>query len=337
MTVDLKTTYLGLELRSPLVAAASPLSGDLETLQQLEAAGAAAVVMKSLFEEQIEHEAIEAMRMLDFATESVGEALTWFPELENYNTGPTGWLEHVERCRQHLKIPVIGSLNGASPGGWTRYARRLEDTGIDALELNIYYVAAEPGITGAEVENRYIELVESVCKTISIPVAVKIGPYFSSVSNMARRLTEAGAAGIVIFNRFIHPDIDLGTMEVVANMEMSSPSELRQTLRWIAILRGRIPSSLAASTGAHRATDVIKLLLAGADVVQMASALLQRGPGWIGKVQMELEEWLSEEDYESVEQMKGSLCARAADDPAAYERAHYMKALVRFSQEMPRS
>ena len=332
MSADLSTTYLGLKLRSPLVASASPLSGKMDSLRRMEAAGAGAVVMQSLFEEQIEHEELQLHAALEAGTQSYAEALTYLPELDDYNSGPRAYLAHLEATKRALSIPVIASLNGYSAGGWTRYARLMQESGADALELNAYFVAADPDWDAADVEARYLELVAGVRAAISIPLAVKISPYFSSPANMARRLVEAGADGLVLFNRFLHPDIDLGRLEVVPALSLSTSEELRLPLRWIAILKGRLPASLAGTGGVHSAADALKLLLAGADVAMLASALLLHQPEHLGVMLDGLRAWLDERDYVSVEQLKGSLSQLNCPDPAAFERANYMRALVNYTR-----
>ncbi|MDX1691037.1 MAG: dihydroorotate dehydrogenase-like protein [Acidimicrobiia bacterium] len=335
MTVELESTYLGMTLRNPLVVAANPLGRDVEMLKRLEAAGAAAVVLPSLFEEQIEHEAYEVHNVMEYGAETYAEHASGFlPEMQEYNTGPQRYLDLVGAAREALDVPVIGSLNGASPGGWTEYARMIQDAGADALELNIYFVAADLDETGAEVEGRYLRLVQQVRSAISIPLAVKIGPYFSSIGHFARLLVDVGADGLVLFNRFNQPDIDLETLDVLPKVRLTDSDSGRLTLRWIAILRGRIEASLAATTGVHTSDDVLKLLLSGADVTMMASALLKHGPVRLTTVLDGVRAWLEEHDYASVEQMKGSLSQQYSPDPAAFERANYMDALVSYS--MPR-
>ena len=328
---DLRTRYLGLELANPVVPSASTLSSRIDTLKRLQDAGAAAVVMQSLFEEQIEHEEIEIDRMLEAGAHSFPEAITYVPELEDYNIGPDAYLRHLEQTKEELEIPVIGSLNGASKGGWVRHAKLIRDAGADALELNIYYVAADPNLTSAEVEQRYIGLVAAVRSSVDIPLAVKVGPFFSSMANMARRLVEAGADGLVLFNRFLQPDIDLETLGVDPTLHLSTSEELRLPLRWIAILRGRVDASLAATTGVHTWEDAMKLILAGADVTMMASALFKHGPEHVRTVVDGIRTWLDEHEYESVEQAKGSVSQAACPDPVAFERSNYMRALVSFT------
>jgi dihydroorotate dehydrogenase (fumarate) len=331
MSVDLSTSYLGLKLKNPIVAGASPMTGQLDRLKELEAAGVSAVVMPSLFEEQIEHEEMEIARMAWTDAEGSAEAQTFFPTLEDYRIGPHAYLSQLEQAKSALSIPVIASLNGVSPGGWMRYAKLFEDHGADAVELNIYYVATEMDAVSASVEQRYLDLVSKVKESISIPLAVKIGPYFSAMAQMATRLKAAGADGLVLFNRFMQPDIDLETLQVTPHVELSSSVEVRLPLRWVAILRGRVDLSLAATTGVHTSQDVLKLLLAGADVTMFASSLLRRGARYPAQVLQEMTEWLEEHEYSSIEQMKGSVSQLNCPEPAEFERANYMKALISYS------
>jgi dihydroorotate dehydrogenase (fumarate) len=335
MTADLRTNYMGLELANPLVAAASPLSGTLDGLLALEEAGASAVVLQSLFEEQIEHHELQVESILETARDSFPEAHNFFPGLDDYNTGPESYLQLVEAAKERLAIPVIGSLNGISIGGWIRYARLIEEAGADALELNIYFVTPDANTSSAEVEKRYVDLVGEIATSISIPLAVKVGPYFSSLANMARRFSIAGAQGLVLFNRFLYPDISLAKLRVVPTLHLSSSEEALMPLRWIAILSGQVPLSLAASSGIHTAQDVVKLLLAGADVTMMASALLRRGPGHLRGVIAGVGAWLDEHEYQSVRQMKGSMSQDSSAEPAEFERANYMRSLVDFTVASP--
>lgn len=334
MSVDLSTGYLGMRLRNPFVVSASPLGRDLDRLLLLEAAGASAVVLPSLFEEQIEYDSMRVHTALERGTESFAEALTYLPELRNYNTGPDRYLKMITKARDSLRIPVIASLNGASPGGWTGYARRMQDAGAHALELNIFFVAADMDETADEVERRYLDIVSEVRGAITIPLAVKVGPYFSAMAAMARRLVESGADGLVLFNRFYQPDIDLEHLVVAANLKLSTSVELRLPLRWIAILHGRIKASLAATSGVHDHLDAIKLLLVGADIAMTASALLLHGPGWMESAVSGLTTWMTEREYSSVEQLKGSMSFHGVPNPAAFARANYMETLA--SYEMPR-
>ncbi len=329
---DLRTTYLGLELANPVVAAASPLTGAVDTLLELEDAGAAAVVLPSLFEEQIEHEAMAVHHGLEFGAEHHSEVTGgYFPELDDYNTGPDDYLATLTAAKANLSIPVIASLNGDSTGGWVHYAKVLEDEGADAIELNVYLIAADVDATGADVERRYLELVSEVRAAVQVPLAVKVGPYFSSPANMAKRLVESGADGLVLFNRFYQPDIDLDELTTTPNLKLSTPEEMRLVLRWMAILCGRIDGSLAATTGVHDAEAVVKLILAGADVAMLASSLLLHGTAHLGTVLEGLRTWFTERDYESVAQARGSLGQQSSPDPSAFERVNYMKALVTYS------
>jgi len=325
--MDLSTSYLGLKLKNPIVPSASPLSHSLDSMRRLEDAGASAIVMYSLFEEQIAHETAELNHYLSYGTESFAEALTYFPESEDYNLGPEEYVDLLHKAKQSLGIPVIGSLNGVSTGGWIKYAKKIEEAGADALELNVYYIPTDPKLTGEDVENRYFEVLNAVKSTIRIPVAMKLNPFFSSLANIAHRLDAAGADGLVLFNRFYQPDIDLESLEVKPNVILSTPQALRLPLRWIAILHGRVKASLAATSGIHTAQDVLKMLMAGADITMMASALLKQGPQQIKTVLADMDQWMLEHEYHSVRQMKGSMSQKSIADPAAFERANYMKAL----------
>ncbi len=328
--MDLTTRYLGLTLKNPIVPSASPLSHSLDSMKRLEDAGAGAIVMYSLFEEQIAHEAAELNHYLSYGTESFAEALSYFPAARDYNLGPDDYVNLVHRAKTALTIPVIGSLNGVSTGGWVQYARKIEEAGADALELNVYYIPTDPKLAGSEVENRYVEVLEAVKKNVSIPVAMKLNPFFSALHNVAHRLDAAGANGLVLFNRFYQPDIDLDTLEVTPNVILSTPHALRLPLRWIAILHGRVRASLAATSGIHTGRDVLKMIMAGADVTMMCSALLKHGPQHIAKTLEEVEQWMTEHEYASIQQMKGSMSQKSIADPSAFERANYMKALQSF-------
>jgi dihydroorotate dehydrogenase (fumarate) len=325
--MDLSTTYLGLKLKNPLVPSASPLSHTLDGMKRLEDNGASAVVMYSLFEEQIAHESAELNHYLSYGTESFAEALTYFPESDDYNLGPDEYVELLHKAKSSLNIPVIGSLNGISTGGWVKFARKIEEAGADAIELNVYYIPTDPKLTGTDVEDRYLEVLRSVKSTVKIPVAMKLSPFFSSMANMAHRLDAAGANGLVLFNRFYQPDINLETLDVTPNVILSSPQALRLPLRWVAILHGRIKASIAATSGIHSTQDVLKMLMAGADVTMMCSSLLRNGPQRIKEILVELDQWMLEHEYVSVKQMKGSMSQKSIADPAAFERANYMKAL----------
>jgi dihydroorotate dehydrogenase (fumarate) len=334
MSLSLRTKYLGLDLKNPVVASAGPLTGRIDSLMKLEEAGAAAVVLPSLFEEQITREEVEIALLYDFHNEGFAEAQTYLPEMESYNTGPESYLRLVRQAKQSLTVPVIASLNGTTNGGWTHYGKMIEDAGADALELNIYYLATDPEMTALQVEDQYLELVSGVRGAVSIPLAVKIGPFFSSVPNMAKRLFATGADGLVLFNRFLQPDIDLETLSVEPRLVLSSSDELRLPLRWIAILRSHFEKSLAATSGVHTAEDVIKLLFAGADVAMTTSAVLKHGPGLVSDLLYGLRTWLEEKEYVSVEQMKGSMSQRNCADPAAFERANYIKTIQSYSSPL---
>ncbi|MEP7034741.1 MAG: dihydroorotate dehydrogenase-like protein [Dermatophilaceae bacterium] len=328
---DLSTTYLGLRLRSPLVASSGPLTGRVDSLRALEQSGIAAVVLPSLFEEQVEHEERQADRLGDLGTDSNPEATGYFPDLGDYESVADRYLRHVEDAKKALSIPVIASLNGVTPGGWVRYARLLELAGADAVELNLYGLATEMDVTGGEVEDDQVELVALVKASLSIPLAVKIGPYYSALGHVAARLTNAGADGLVLFNRFYQPDIDPKTRKVTPALVLSSSVELRLPLRWTAILSGRVEASLAVTTGVHTGADAARCLLAGADVAMMTSALLENGPEHVAAVENELVAWAMESGFESVSQLKGSVSQRNTADPSAFERANYMAALIGFT------
>jgi dihydroorotate dehydrogenase (fumarate) len=331
VTPDLRTSYLGLQLRSPLMASASPLTGELDGLRRLQDAGAAAAVLPSQFEEQLTHDQVELDRLLETTAEHVGEAQSYFPQLEDYNTGPWSYLHLIERAKRAVAMPVIASLNGVTPGGWVRHARRMQDAGADALELNLYTVAADPRVGAAELEARYLELVASVRAAVTVPLAVKLSPFFTAFANLAVRIVEAGADGLVLFNRFYQPDLDLDALQVVPRLVLSTSQELRLPLRWIAILRGHVRASLAATTGIHTGMDAAKALLAGADVVMMTSALLRHGPEHVRTVEQELAAVMAERDYDSVAQARGSMSLSSMPDPAAFERANYMRTLMSWS------
>ncbi len=325
--MDLTTTYLGLKLKNPIVPAASPLSYSLDSMKQLEDAGASAIVMYSLFEEQIAHERSELLHYLSHGTESYAEALSYFPDVQQYNLGAEDYLKHIQKAKKSLSIPIIGSLNGVSVGGWNKYANKIEEAGADALELNIYLIPTDLNTSGADVEKKYLDILQAIKQTVKIPIAVKLSPFFSAVANIAKKLDQAGANGLVLFNRFYQPDIDLETLEVQPNVILSTPNAMRLPMRWIAILYGRLKANLAATSGIYTAEDVLKMLMVGADVTMMCSALLKHGPDQISKVLKDLEKWMTENEYVSVEQMKGSMSQKSVADPEAFERANYMKSL----------
>lgn len=329
---DLTTTYLGLRLKNPLVVSASPLSKKVAMAQHLEECGAAAIVMYSLFEEQITHESHELDHYLERGTHSYAESLSYFPDLDHYNLGPEPYLEHLHRVKQAVSIPVIGSLNGISSGGWIEYARKIEQAGADALELNIYYLPTDPNLSSAELEESYMKLVGDVRDTVHIPIALKLSPFFTALPNMARRFVEAGADGLVLFNRFYQPDLDLEMLEVVPNLELSTSHDLRLPLRWIALLYGHIPTDFALTGGVHSAIDALKAIMAGANVAMMASELLAHGSHRLTAILSDIERWMVEHEYESITQMRGSMSQKAVADPAAFERANYMKVLGSFNR-----
>jgi dihydroorotate dehydrogenase (fumarate) len=325
--IDLSTQYLGLQLKNPLVPSSSPLSKHLDTARRLEDAGASALVMHSLFEEKIEEEDARVARFFHQQSLGHGEAESFHPVPENYLSYEEKYLEHLAALKASLEIPVIASLNGTTPGGWVSYATALEEAGADALEINVYYIPASCKESGGEVEDRYIDILSSLRDRISIPVAMKLSSQFSSVANFAQRLQQAGAAGLALFNRFYQPDIDLENLEVVPRLELSSSEESLMRIRWIAILYGRIECSLAITGGVHNAKDVLKALLAGADVTHMCSALLRRGPGHLAMVLRSLADWMEEHEYESVQQLKGSVSQSNATDSSAFLRSNYMRVL----------
>lgn len=331
---ELNTTYLGLNLKNPLVASASPLSKKLETVKKLEDVGIGAVVMYSLFEEQISHESQALDYFLSRGTESFAEAISYFPELDNYNIGPEEYLELIVKIKESVNIPVIGSLNGISSGGWVNYAKKIEQAGADALELNIYYIPTDVKIDSKELEDAQIELVADIKKQLSIPLSVKLGPYYSALPNFANRLVAAGANGLVLFNRFYQPDIDTETLEVVPSLNLSTSDELRLPLRWIAILYGSIKADLALTTGVHNEKDVLKAMMAGANIVEIASELIAHGPKRVTEILQGLETWMVEYEYRSIQQMRGSMSHKAVAEPAAFERANYMKALQSFDHKL---
>jgi dihydroorotate dehydrogenase (fumarate) len=329
--MDLSTQYLGFKLKNPLVVSASPLSEDVHNIRLMEDCGAAAVVLYSLFEEQLEQEDKELEHHLSEGTESFAEARTYFPMVGDYRTGPDEYLDLIVRAKMAVKMPVIASLNGYSMGGWTDFAKMIEEAGADALELNIYYIPSDLNLTGDQVEQNYIDILTQVKEKVRhIPVAVKLSPYFSNLANIAQRLDNAGADALVLFNRFYQPDIDLGKLEVQPNIVLSKSFDMRLPLRWIALLKGRINANLAATSGVHTGWDVIKLMMAGADVAMLNSILLKKGISELKNVEATMRQWMTENEYESVTQMQGSMSAQKVPNPAKFERVQYMRALSKF-------
>jgi dihydroorotate dehydrogenase (fumarate) len=327
---DLTTRYLGLDLKNPLIASASPLSERVETVKQLEQAGIGAVVMYSLFEEQIIHESLELDHYLNYGTESFAEALTYLPDTGRYSLGPEKYVDHVKRLKDAVNIPIIGSLNGVSSGGWIQYAKRIEEAGADALELNIYYLPFDPSLTSESLEENYIQLLKDVRREIKIPLAVKVSPFLTGVANVLQQFADAGANGLVLFNRFYQPDIDLETMEMTPSLTLSTSSELRMPLRWVALLYGQIKVDLAVTSGVHTSEDVLKTMMAGASAAMMASELLKNGIKRVPEILSGMQMWMETNEYESVMQMKGSMSAQAVRQPHALKRSNYIKVLNSF-------
>ncbi|MFY9903682.1 MAG: dihydroorotate dehydrogenase-like protein [Terriglobales bacterium] len=325
--MDLNTQYLGMQLRTPLVASASPLSHEIAGIRALEDAGASAVVLFSLFEEQLHKEALELELHLNAGTESFAESLTYFPHSSEFHTGPEEYLNHIRKAKAAVDIPIIASLNGATLGGWTKYAKQVEQAGADAIECNLYSIPTNTEILGSEIEASYANILREVKTSVQIPVAAKLSPFFSNFANMAKRLDHLGANGLVLFNRFYQPDIDLEELEIKPNVLLSSPQDLRLPLTWIGILYGRIRASLAATSGVHSAEDALKLLMVGADVTMLCSVLLLHGIGHLRHIELGIVEWMEEHEYESVHQMQGSMSQLRCPDPGAFERSQYMRAV----------
>ena len=325
--MNLTTNYLGLELRNPIVPSAGPLSHEISNIKAMEDAGAAAVVLYSLFEEEIEHESLELYHHTTAHQDSFAEALNYLPEPFEFKVGPDKYLEHIRKAKEAVDIPIIASLNGKSVGGWIDYAKKIEQAGADALELNIYFLASDAQVPGSEIEREYLNIVKGVKMNVNIPIAVKMHPYFSSVAWMAEQLTNVGADGLVLFNRFYQPDINLETLEVEPNVLLSTPIELRLPLRWIAMLYGKVNADLAANSGIYNETDVIKMIMAGAKVTQMLASLLKFGIPHIKEVLTQLVYWMEVNEYESLEQMRGSMSYKNVANPSQFERANYMKVL----------
>lgn len=329
--MDLTTTYMGLNLKNPIVSSSSPLTENLDNFKKLEDAGAAAVVMHSLFEEQIIQESEQLDHYLDYGAESFAEALSYYPDADSYHVGPGAHLNLLAEAKKAIDIPIIASLNGISTGGWIDYAKKLVEAGADALELNIYYVATDTKMTGTQVKQKYFDILRAVKKSVSVPVAVKMNPFYSATANMAARLAEEGADALVLFNRFYQPDFDLEKLEVVPRLTLSSSYELSLPLRWVAILHGRVPVDFAITSGVHTHEDVLKGMMAGAKVTMMASELLQNGVSRIGEILSGVNNWMEENEYESIAQMQGSMSQKNVAEPAAFERANYIKVLKSYS------
>jgi dihydroorotate dehydrogenase (fumarate) len=325
--MDLTSTYLGLNLKNPIVPSASPLSKDIGKIKEMEDAGAAAVVLHSLFEEQITHDSLELFYHTVPHQESYAEATSYFPDTQGFTIGPDAYLEHIRKAKEAVQIPVIASLNGVTPGGWTEYAKKMEEAGADALELNVYMIAANINKSSEEIENTYVDILKLVKSAIKIPVTMKLSPYFSSMAGFAKKLDDAGTNGLLLFNRFYQPDIDLETLEVTPNVLFSNPQSMRLPLRWIAILYGRVKADLAATSGIHSAEDIIKMIMVGAKITQIYAALHQYGIGHIRNLLRDVKTWMIDHEYESLDQMRGSMSHRAVANPAAFERANYMRVL----------
>jgi len=321
--MDLSTTYLGFELPHPFMPGASPLADRLDNVKRLEDAGAAAIVMRSLFEEQLASEQLATSRSMDTPADSFAEALSYFPQPDEFVLGPEEYLEQIRKIKAAVRIPVVASLNGTTPGGWLDYARLMQEAGADALELNVYYLATDPNVTGVALEDRTIRMVEAVKKAVTIPVAVKLSPYYSSVANMAKHLDNVSADGLILFNRFYQPDIDVEELEVTSDINLSHSGALLLRLRWLAILAGRVRADLAVTGGVHSALDAIKAIMCGAQVVQMVSALLEHGPKYLSTIREGVARWLEEHEYESLRQMQGSMSLLKCPNPSAFERANY--------------
>jgi dihydroorotate dehydrogenase (fumarate) len=326
--MDLSTRYLGMNLRTPLVPSASPLSENLAGIRKLEDAGASAVVLHSLFEEQLKQQGEALTYHLEHGTESFAESLSYFPAPDKFRIGPDGYLEKIRKAKEAVGIPIIASLNGTSIGGWVEYGKKMQEAGADALELNVYSIAADPVRSAQEVEQTAIEILKAVKSAVTIPVALKLAPFYSSMANMAKRLDEAGADALVLFNRFYQPDLDLDSLEVRPNVLLSTPQALRLPMRWIAILYGRIKADMAATSGIHGPEDVLKVLMAGANISQLCSVLLQHGTGRIREIEKGMAAWMEEHEYESVAQLQGSMSQKNCADPSAFERAQYMQAVI---------
>ncbi len=333
--MDLTTTYLGINFKSPLVVgAAAPLTEDLDNIKRIEDAGGAGIVLHSLFEEQIRQEKLELFHHLNYGTESFAEALTYFPEPEIFHVDIEHYLEHIHTAKEMVDIPIIASLNGTDlKDGWTYTAKQIEQAGADAIELNVYYVPTDMNLTGLDIEQKYLNLLKSVKHQVNIPVAIKISPYFTNMANMAYKLVEAGADGLVLFNRFYQPDIDIDNLEVSSNVLLSNPQSMRLPMRWIAILYGRLKVDFAATSGIQKGQDVLKMMMAGANVTLLVSTLLRHGIPYISEIESEIRNWMEEHEYESIKQMQGSMSQINCPDESAFERAQYMKAIQSYNPE----
>ena len=326
--VNLKTTYLGLELKNPLIAASSPLSEKTDTIRRLEESGAAAIVMHSVFEEQLAEEAFAIQTHLEAGTESYAEALSYFPEPDEFHVGPEEYLQHIREAKKAVSIPVIASLNGSTVGGWIDFSRQIETAGADAIECNVFYLPTDPDENSQLIESRYLDVIKTVKAHVSIPVSIKLGPYFTNIARIAEGLAYAGADGLVLFNRFYQPDIDLEKLEVKPDLQLSTSYESRLALRWIALLYGRFQTDLSATGGIHTGLDAVKMIMAGAHSVQLCSVLLKNGPDFLKEILLQMASWMEAKEYRSIEQMRGSLSQRHCPAPSAFERANYMKALI---------
>lgn len=324
---DLSTTYMGLKLHSPIVVSPSPLSIELGNVRRMEESGAGAIVLYSLFEEQLRMESLEVSHHLSAGTESFAESLSYLPELSEFRVGPDGYLEHIRRCKAAVQVPIIASLNGTTPGGWLDYARLMEQAGADGLELNLYHFVSRPERTAEMVEDDYVKTVRAVTRALRIPVSVKLSPFFSNLAHFAHRLDETGVAGLTLFNRFYQPDVDLENMEIKPGVLLSTPQEMRLPLTWIGILYGRVKADMAATTGIDRAEDVVKMLMVGATVTELCSTLLRNGISHLSQIEAGLRAWMEKHEYASVNQMRGALSQMHSPDPAAFERAQYMRAV----------
>lgn len=329
--MDLTTTYMGLALRSPLVVgAAAPLTEDIDNIKRMEDSGAAAVVLHSLFEEQIRKDMLELHHHLEFGTHSYAEALTYFPEPDIFHIGPDVYLNHIRRAKEAVDIPIIASLNGSTPGGWIDYARQMEEAGADAIELNIYSIPTELEVTGAEIEDRYLDILNIVKSAVSVPVAVKLSPYFTNMANMAKRLADSGANALVLFNRFYQPDINIEELEVYPHLLLSTPQAQRLPMHWIALLYQRVHADLAATSGIHKAEDVVRMTMVGAKITMVVSTLLRHGIESLHTLEQDLRQWMEENEYNSIREMQGIMSMLNSPNPTQYERVQYMKAIQTF-------